>query len=45
MVQYSDSSDGEDDREKRVNKESKVLTKPLPQAMIRSKYNGIWTFI
>ncbi|KAA0711222.1 Spectrin beta chain, non-erythrocytic 5 [Triplophysa tibetana] len=40
MVQYSDSSDGEDEREKMVNKESKVLTKALPQAMIRFKYKG-----
>lgn len=45
MIQYSDSSGGEDEKEKRVNKAAKVLTKALPQeqAMIRFKYRGIWT--
>nr|XP_055027307.1 spectrin beta chain, non-erythrocytic 5 [Misgurnus anguillicaudatus] len=42
MVQYSDSSDGEDETKKRANKEGKVITKALPQeqATIRFKYRG-----
>lgn len=44
MVQYSDSSDGEDEKEKRANKEGgKVITKALPQeqATIRFKFRGL----
>lgn len=40
MVHYSDSSDGEDEKEKKADK--RVLNKALPQeqAVIRFKYRG-----
>ncbi len=42
MVHYSDSSDGEDERDKKADKGGKDLSKALPQeqAMIRFKYRG-----
>lgn len=40
MVHYSDSSDGEDEKEKKADK--RVLSKALPQeqAVIRFRYRG-----
>uniref|UniRef100_A0A673I813 Spectrin beta chain, non-erythrocytic 2-like n=1 Tax=Sinocyclocheilus rhinocerous TaxID=307959 RepID=A0A673I813_9TELE len=42
MVHYSDSSDGEDEMDKKADKGGKVLSKALPQeqAMIRFRYRG-----
>lgn len=42
MVHYSDSSDGEDETDKKADKGGKVLSKALPQeqAMIRFRYRG-----
>ncbi|XP_073682671.1 spectrin beta chain, non-erythrocytic 5 [Garra rufa] len=42
MVHYSDSSDGEDEKDKKADKGGKVLSKALPQeqAMIRFRFRG-----
>ncbi|XP_043119308.1 spectrin beta chain, non-erythrocytic 5 isoform X2 [Puntigrus tetrazona] len=42
MVHYSDSSDGEDETDKKPDKGGKVLSKHIPQeqAMIRFRYRG-----
>uniref|UniRef100_A0A672QKD3 Spectrin, beta, non-erythrocytic 5 n=1 Tax=Sinocyclocheilus grahami TaxID=75366 RepID=A0A672QKD3_SINGR len=42
MVHYSDSSDGEDETDKKADKGGKVLSKAIPQeqAMIRFRYRG-----